>query len=322
MPAVPAAVRVAVTLAVACLTAMSSASHAQERRTVAVTLDDGPFVAGGGQAYLANATMATTRLLEALRAREVPAVLFVNERQLEGGGTAEVAPRTALLRRWLDAGHSLGNHTYSHPDANALTADAYAADIASGDRVTRQLLAARGAPPPRYFRHPFTHTGDTAEKKAAIQAALAARGYVVTPHTMENADWLFNVGYRRAVDAGDASEAQRFADAYLAYTREVVAFAEGASTRVFGRIIPQVLLLHANALNAASLGTVLDDLVARGYRFVTLDEAMRDPAYRTTDTWVGRGGPTWLFRWSRSLGQSVSFAGEPEPPSWVTEAGR
>ena len=250
------------------------------------------------------------------------AVLFVNERQLEGGDDAEVAARTALLRRWLDAGHAIGNHTYSHPDANALTADAYADDIARGDRATRQLLAARGAPPPRYFRHPFTHTGDTAEKKAGIEAALAARGYVVTPHTIENADWLFNVGYRRAVEAGNAAETQRFAAAYLAYTRAVVAFAEDASTRVFGRGIPQVLLIHANTLNADVLGTVLDDLVARGYRFVTLDEAMRDPAYRTPDTWVGRHGPTWLFRWSRSLGQAVSFAGEPEPPAWVADAAR
>ena len=49
---------------------------------------------------------------------------------------------------------------------------------------------------------------------------------------------------------------------------------------------------------------------------------MRDPAYRTPDTWVGRNGPTWLFRWSRSLGQSVSFAGEPEPPAWVADAAR
>jgi peptidoglycan/xylan/chitin deacetylase (PgdA/CDA1 family) len=301
---------------------MPATLQAQAARTVAVTLDDGPFVGGGGATYLARAETATTRLLDTLREHRVPAVLLVNEAQIDEAPPAEVAARTALLTRWLDDGHVLGNHTYSHPDANALTADAYAEDIAKGDLVTRRLLASRAAAPSRYFRHPFTHTGDTAEKKAAIEAALTARGYVVTPHTIENSDWLFNVPYRRALEKSDEAEAQRVADAYVAYTRRVVAFAEAASGRVFGREIPQVLLIHANALNADTLTRVLADLTTRGYRFVTLDEVMRDEAYRTPDTWVGRGGPTWLFRWSRSLGKTVTFADEPEPPTWVVDAAK
>jgi len=313
---------VILSVALACAACMPAAGGAQGARTVAVTLDDGPFVGGGGATYLTRAETATTRLLDILREHRVPAVLLVNEGQIDGAPAAEVAARTALLTRWLDAGHAIGNHTYSHPDANALTADAYAEDIAKGDLVTRRLLAAREAPPSRYFRHPFTHTGDTADKKAAIEAALAARGYVVTPHTIENADWLFNVPYRRALETSDEAQAQRVADAYVAYTRRVVTFAEEASTRVFGREIPQVLLMHANVLNANTMTRVLADMSARGYRFVTLDEAMRDQAYRTPDTWVGKGGPTWLFRWSRSLGQDVSFADEPEPPTWVADAAK
>ncbi len=293
--------------------------QAQVARTIAVTIDDGPYVGAGRQPYLPHAQAATTRLLDTLREHKVPALLLVNERQLEGADAADVAARTALMTRWLDAGHALGNHTYSHPDANALTADAYTDDIAKGDRVTRRLLAARGAAPSRYFRHPYTHTGDTAEKKAAIEAFLTTRGYRVSPHTIENADWLFNVAYRRATDAEGVS---RVADAYLAYTRRVVTFAEEASMRVFDRPIPQVLLIHANDLTADTLGRILDDLTARGYRFVSLEEVMRDAAYATPDTWVGKGGPTWLFRWSRSLGTTISFADEPDPPTWVTDAAR
>jgi hypothetical protein len=33
---------------------------------------------------------------------------------------------------------------------------------------------------------------------------------------------------------------------------------------------------------------------------------------------VGLSGPTWLFRWSKSLGQAISFKDDPEPPAWVT----
>ena len=44
---------------------------------------------------------------------------------------------------------------------------------------------------------------------------------------------------------------------------------------MFGREIPQVLLLHANALNAERFGAVADALVRRGYRFISLDEALQ-----------------------------------------------
>jgi len=47
---------------------------------------------------------------------------------------------------------------------------------------------------------------------------------------------------------------------------------------------------------------------------------MQDPAYRTADTLVTRAGPSWLWRWSRSLGMEVSFAEDPEPPQWVMES--
>jgi peptidoglycan/xylan/chitin deacetylase (PgdA/CDA1 family) len=304
----------------AVLFGLSGAPAAQQGRTVAVTIDDGPFVNARRTTYLQHAEAATTRLIETLRRHQATAVLFVNERQLDQDASERQA-RIRLLERWVSAGHTLGNHTYSHPDANALTAEAYQDDIARGDRVTRELMAAR-RPYTEYFRHPFTHTGDTADKKASIDAFLAARGYTITPHTIENADWLFNGPYARALAAGETATATRLADAYLAFTDRVIEFAEQASVRLFGREVPQTLLIHTNEITAAHLDAVLTRLEKRGYRFVTLDAVMRDPAYATRDTWVGKGGPTWLFRWSRSLGKSISFADEPEPPDWVAEASR
>ena len=60
-------------------------------------------------------------------------------------------------------------------------------------------------------------------------------------------------------------------------------------------------------------------LAARGYRFITLEEAMADPAYQTKDTLVSRSGPTWLWRWMKSKGMNVSFKDDPEPPQWVMD---
>ena len=59
---------------------------------------------------------------------------------------------------------------------------------------------------------------------------------------------------------------------------------------------------------------MLTEFEARGYRFVTLDEAMSDNAYHARDTLVTRSGPTWLWRWMKSKGMSISFKDDPEPP--------
>jgi hypothetical protein len=60
-------------------------------------------------------------------------------------------------------------------------------------------------------------------------------------------------------------------------------------------------------------------LKERGYRFITLDAAMSDAAYQTRDTFVTKAGPTWLWRWTRSLGLAVSFRDDPEPPKWIMD---
>ena len=115
----------------------------------------------------------------------------------------------------------------------------------------------------------------------------------------------------------DAATAARVRAAYLDFVLQATAFAERISTEMFGYVIPQTVLLHANALNASTLDELLDRLARRGYRFVSLDEAMRDPAYRTPDTCVTRFGPTWLWRWMKSRGMALSFKDDPDPPDWV-----
>lgn len=64
-------------------------------RVVALTFDDGPWP-------------DTPRFVAALERRRVPATFFLIGRQVAGQGT--------LLRRELDDGDALGNHSWSHPD--------------------------------------------------------------------------------------------------------------------------------------------------------------------------------------------------------------
>jgi hypothetical protein len=76
--------------------------------------------------------------------------------------------------------------------------------------------------------------------------------------------------------------------------------------------------MHANELNAATFVALVEGTRRRGYRFITLDEAMRDPAYARPDGYTGRFGPSWLHRWAMAERKPKEFyAGEPVVPGWV-----
>jgi hypothetical protein len=86
---------------------------------------------------------------------------------------------------------------------------------------------------------------------------------------------------------------------------------------VVGREIPQVLLIHASQMNADLMPDLLAMFRRRGYRFVSLDEALADPAYRLPDRYVGKGGFSWIHRWAST--QGMPMKGEPDPPKWVLD---
>jgi len=286
-------------------------------RVVAVTFDDLP--AGSVAANdVASLRALTGKLLGAIGERGIPAVGFVNEVKLVAtDGGRDVAGRTDLLRMWVDAGLELGNHTYSHPDLNRTALASFEADVIEGETVTRRLLEAKGKRL-RYFRHPFLHVGDTLEKRRAFESFLAGRGYTVAPVSVDNDEYVYAAVYADALRRGDAAAAKRVGDDYVRYVGEVFTFFEGVSRRTLGRDMRHVLLLHANALNADRFGEAADALGRRGYRFVPLEDALQDAAYRQPDTFVGAPGNSWLNHWEVTAGRAP--VPTPGAAAWIGEA--
>jgi len=280
-------------------------------RSIAVTIDDLP---GAPASLVSNHP-------DALAATTIPAVGFVNEGKLEveGESPEQRAARVAVLRLWTEAGLELGNHTYSHRSLNREPLEAFQADLIRGEPVTRALLAERGKSL-RWFRHPFLQVGLELDKRRAFERFLAARGYRVAPVTVDNDEWIFAALYADALRRGDATLGERIAADYLAYMERVFAFVEELSRQVVGREIVQVLLIHANSLNADHLPALAAILERRGYRFVTLDEALDDPAYALADDYVGAWGISWLHHWETTAGRPRTPS--PDPPAWILEAHR
>jgi hypothetical protein len=110
------------------------------------------------------------------------------------------------------------------------------------------------------------------------------------------------------------------AAAYVPYMQATVEFFERNSRELFDREMRQILLVHANMLNAGRFDELASMLERRGYRFITLERALEDPAFASSDTFVGSSGISWMHRWALTRKMPKSFyAGEPEVPGFVAE---
>jgi peptidoglycan/xylan/chitin deacetylase (PgdA/CDA1 family) len=285
--------------------------------TVAVTFDDLPV--NGGERGAAEAALAINRAIVAtLTKHRIPAVGFVNEIGLETDGRVDPA-RVASLEVWLDAGFELGNHTYSHPSLHKVSREAFCDDVLKGERVTRPLVEARGGTW-RWFRYPFLMTGRDLDTKHEVETFLADHGYRNAPVTIDNGDWIFARAYLAAGQRGDKSARLKLADAYVDYMSRKTDYWERSARALFGRDIPQILLVHASTLNADRFDRIAAMLEKRGYRFVSLGTAVSDPAYQSADTFTGAGGISWIHRFALTkLGKDGLLPDEPAVPAWVMQ---
>lgn len=293
--------------------AITIRAEAEEPRTIALTVDDLPWVEYALSAP-ADVRARHRRLLAALRGTH--ATGFVNEDKLVADGRVDLS-RLSMLEDWPRAGLALGNHTFGHVGLHRTPLADYEDAILRGERITRPLLARHGQSL-AWFRHPFLQAGRDDPTREALAAFLREHGYRVAPVTVDNGDWIFARAYVQLADAHREREAAALRARYVAYMLDKVAYYERESRLLFGREIAQVLLIHASALNADALPALLAGLRTRDYRFVPIDEAVRDPAYAHADGYRGGGGISWLHRWAMAEQKPREFfAGEPEVPKDV-----
>lgn len=284
----------------------------QNKRQVAVTFDDLPGTHGDYEML----KYVTENLMAKLKSERVPTTGFVNEFKLQTG--AEGIRRTALLRQWLDNGHDLGNHSFSHVSIDRSTVDQYAADVIRGEPAIKKLLTEKGKSL-KYYRHTQLRTGPTEEYRRRLAQLLKERGYTVAPVTVDNNDHIFAQAYSAARRANDNALRQKIGAEYLIYMESVFHHFEKLSVEFLGYEVKQTLLLHANELNADYFDRLAQMLKKRGYGFITLDEALSDKAYQLPEAQSKRG-LSWLHRWM--IAKGLPMKEEPLQPDWIDKLSR
>jgi len=287
--------------------------QAPPQRGIAITIDDLP-AAGANAMTGSEIVEMTTKLLSTLREQKIPAVGFVNERKLYKFG--EVDDRIKALSMWVDQGFELGNHTFTHASLSRVSLKDWEEEIVRGETVTRLLLEQHNMKL-RYFRHPYLDTGRDLETRRQAEAFLVGRGYRIAPVTMDAWDWMYAGVYEDARRRGDTALQQQLVSSYLSYTTQVFDYYEKFSKGLIGYEPKQIILLHGNWLEADHIGELLDLLRKRGYQFVTLQDALSDPAYSLPDEFVGEEGTNWIDHWAITRGHPPQNT--PVFPQWVID---
>jgi len=172
----------------------------------------------------------TGQILDVLKAHEVPAAFFLV------GNYLEMEPD--LVRRMVNEGHTVGNHTWSHPDMSRIADQAVFAEEL--EKVEAKYQEITGQELPKFYRPPQGNYSEDNLKLAQEQ------GYKTVFWSLAYADWNNNK--------------------------------QPSAEEAFSKLIPRihngaVVLLHSTSKTNAA---ILDELLTRwkdmGYRFAPIEE--------------------------------------------------
>lgn len=201
---------------------------------VALTFDDGPLLG------------TTERILETLRAEEVPATFFALGGHIFGDAAA-------LVRQMHDDPlFHVANHGWTHTAAADLGNVSFDVEIQRTNEVIRSTV---GDPCyfPRYFRFPFTRAS------CVETPVVEAHGLAITGVDVDPADWCFGPG------GGSCAEPWIPAE----FREDMVSFALHRLELTGGGI----MLLHdVQPRTADLLPELIRRMRAAGYTFVSLED--------------------------------------------------
>lgn len=212
------------------------------------------------------------KILSALKAEDIQALFFVTgSNKLDEKGQY-------LLQSWNDAGHQIGNHTWSHPNFNGEdnTIAVFERELLRTDSVISKF--------PNFvklFRFPYLKEGNTEEKIAGIRQVMATHDYHNGHVTIDASDWYVNQRLIRKIrEMGEeAVDLAAFRKFYITHILERAQFYEALSMEINQRHIPHVLLLHHNLTSALFLGDLIQAFKTAGWEIVDAPSAYKDEVY-------------------------------------------
>ena len=198
---------------------MSSTKHVYSKcgvadNSIAITFDDGPH------------PEHTPKLLDMLKERNVHATFYVIGKN--------VIAYPEIIKRMVEEGHEIGNHTWNHPSLTKLSASKVAQEMNATSRIIEDITGIK----PATMRPPYGATNATLNKRHDEEFGMKVILWSVDPM-----DWKYRDAERVS---SQIIEATKPGDIVLAHD------------------------IHGSTV--AAMPKTLDALLEKGFNFVTVSE--------------------------------------------------
>jgi len=227
----------------------------------------------------------TYLILDALQRHKVKAAGFVVGVRIQKGYD--------ILGRWLNDGHTLGSMTFTNQDYNNLGIEPFLSDINHGIGAIEPILSGFGQKW-RYFRFPFLHYGATVEAKKQARLYLEDKDVTIVHATVVPEDYLYNLSFEKLGKRPDSADYERLLNEYVNHVLDELERVERLALKLVNRPVKQILLLRANRLNAVYLDDLLTALTDQGYKFISLQKALKDKVYSKAEAYYDSKGVGYL----------------------------
>jgi peptidoglycan/xylan/chitin deacetylase (PgdA/CDA1 family) len=248
----------------AAFVACAPAVQTKSRPRLAVTMDD--FNLNFDKVF--TPLERNARILEIFDRFDHKAAGFVTGRFVE----SETGDK--VLRSWLEAGHHIGNHTYTHMNSTDEKAEVIKADILKNDRL---LAAYKGTE--KTFRFPFLAEGGEMDKVSLYRSFLEENGLRAAPVTIDSIDWYTTSRMEARLKDNAEADTSGYRDYYVQAVTDLARHYKKLADMLGYEDIPHQLLMHHNILNGLYLGDVMQALRDDGWDFVDAKEAIYHPFY-------------------------------------------
>ena len=197
---------------------------------LALTFDDGPD------------PRWTPAILDILKREQVPATFFIV------GKNGQAYPD--LLRRIVNEGHELGNHTFTHPNLGEMPVQVTELEL----NATQRLIESNTGRSTVLFRPPYFGDAE-ADKPQEVEPAIVAQnlGYIMVGLRIDPNDWQLPVTPNQIVNR----TISRAIDADPETRGEVVLLHDAGGDR---------------SATVEALPTLIHELKARGFQFVSVSD--------------------------------------------------
>jgi peptidoglycan/xylan/chitin deacetylase (PgdA/CDA1 family) len=233
-----------------------------DNNVIVLTFDDGPDLT------------STPKVLDVLKQKGVKATFFINTNNWDGPVDSSAGLKD-LIKRIVNEGHELANHTIHHPHLAGMSAADIEKEIAGVEQTVNAIFGAT-APKLTLFRTPYgepyagANPGAPSANLAKVQAVVSKHA-VHIGWAIDTLDWSFT--------AGDSFKV----------VNSVKNLVKTPGNGAYG-----VMLLHSvQPQTAAALPQVIDYLKTSGFVFKLTEDVVRAKYGKSSAEIIGvaPGGP-------------------------------